>query len=825
MTGQSFREGITKSWEPGVDKNGRGKNVKILRIPLVVVLIIAAGRTFTASAQTETAAYSFGKSANDGEYPFAGLAQGSDGNFYGTSFLGGASDFGTVFRISASGSYATLYSFAGSPGDGANPYGGLVQGSDGNLYGTTSGGGAYTNQYGGCGTVFKISTNGALTSLHSFTGGNDGAGPQAALVQGSDGNFYGTTEQGGTNGGNGTVFKMSTTGALTSLYSFTGGRDGGGPLAAVVQGTDGNFYGTTEGGGARNVGTVFKISANGMLTSLYSFSGGNDGGNPYAGLVQGNDGNFYGTTAYGGTNNAGTVFKISANGMLTSLYSFTGGNDGGNPEASLVQGTDGNFYGTTEDGGMYVGPYGNTYGTVFKISTTGALTTLHSFGAVTNAIGVALDGASRQAALVQGSDGNFYGTTGGGGTNNAGTVFKISANGMLTNLYSFTGANDGASPQAALVQGKDGYFYGTTFSGVTTAYGTVFKISANGALTSLYSFGGNDGRNPFGGLVQGSDGNFYGTTASGGTNFDGTVFKITTNGALTSLYSFGSVLVLEWDPYGYSYQIALDGAGPNGLVQGSDGSFYGTTEYGGTNDNGTVFKISTNGALTTLYSFGMRTNANGQQIPPPDGANPEAGLVQGSDGNFYGTTATTVFQMTPAGVLTTLNSDVGSSSALVQGSDGCFYGTTQYGGTVTNQYGAGNGGYGTVFRISTNGALTYLHLFTGGNDGANPYAGLVQGRDGSFYGTTDSVFGVGVGTVFRLTIVPEFQQVTLSNNTLSLTWSTEAGGTYQLQYTSELSSGNWSNLGSAITATGATLNTTDSLTNGPQRFYRLALLP
>jgi uncharacterized repeat protein (TIGR03803 family) len=207
-------------------------------------------------------------------------------------------------------------------------------------------------------------------------------------------------------------------------------------------------------------------------------------------------------------------------------------------------------------------------------------------------------------------------------------------------------------------------------------------------------------------------------------------------------------------------------------------------------------------------------------------------LVQGSDGNFYGTTygggtygGGSVFQITPAGVLTTLNSDVGSSSALVQGSDGCFYGTTQYGGTVTNQYGAGNGGYGTVFRISTNGALTYLHLFTGGNDGANPYAGLVQGRDGSFYGTTDSVFGVGVGTVFRLTIVPEFQQVTLSNNTLSLTWSTEAGGTYQLQYTSELSSGNWSNLGSAITATGATLNTTDSLTNGPQRFYRLALLP
>jgi uncharacterized repeat protein (TIGR03803 family) len=807
----------------------------------------------------------------NGEFPAAGLVQGSDGNFYGTTQSGGTGGAGTVFKISANGMLTSLYSFSGGK-DGGNLWAGLVQGSDGNLYGTTSGGGAYTNQYGGCGTVFKISTNGALTSLHSFTGGNDGAGPQAALVQGSDGNFYGTTEQGGTNGGNGTVFKMSTTGALTSLYSFTGGRDGGGPLAAVVQGTDGNFYGTTEGGGARNVGTVFKISANGMLTSLYSFSGGNDGGNPYAGLVQGNDGNFYGTTAYGGTNNAGTVFKISANGMLTSLYSFTGGNDGGNPEASLVQGTDGNFYGTTEDGGMYVGPYGNTYGTVFKISTTGALTTLHSFGAVTNAIGVALDGASRQAALVQGSDGNFYGTTGGGGTNNAGTVFKISANGMLTNLYSFTGANDGASPQAALVQGKDGYFYGTTFSGVTTAYGTVFKISANGALTSLYSFGGNDGRNPFGGLVQGSDGNFYGTTIAGGTDTNGTVFEISANGALTSLYSFTG---------------GNDGGNPfGGLVQGSDGNLYGTTQNGGTNGIGIVFKIGTDGELTTLYAFGAVTNANGY---PLDGAYPEAALVQGSDGNFYGTTGGggpydegTVFKITADGTLTSLYSFTGGKdggfpyAGLVQGSDGNFYGTTYTGGAATNQYGAGIAGFGTVFRISTNGALTTLYLFTGGNDGGFPYAGLVQGSDGSFYGTTytggtnnagtvfqissngtltslysftggndggapqaelvqgsdGSFYGTtyggglaGAGTVFRLTIVPEFQTVTLTDSTLSLTWSTEAGGTYQLQYTSNLSSSNWTNLGSPVTATGATLSTTDSLTNGPQRFYRLVLAP
>ena len=310
---------------------------------------------------------------------------------------------------------------------------------------------------------------------------------------------------------------------FTSLHSFQALTNGANPVAGLVQGSDGNFYGTTYCGGTQRLrGTVFKISTNGALTSLYSFTGGNDGANPAAGLVQGSDGNFYGTTYGGGTNGnvwfgGGTVFKISANGALTSLYSFTGGNDGANPHAGLVQGSDGNFYGTTSGGGT------NGAGTVFKISTNGALTSfvfLHRH---------AMMAQDPDAGLVQGSDGNFYGTTSVGGTNNSGTVFKISANGALTSLYSFTGSNDGAYPDAGLVQGSDGNFYGTTSSGGTNdaqrnyGYGTVFKISPNGALTSLYSFtGGNDGAYPQAGLVQGSDGNFYGTTQYGGaTNYNG----------------------------------------------------------------------------------------------------------------------------------------------------------------------------------------------------------------------------------------------------------------------------------------------------------------
>ena len=285
------------------DKEGSVDKVSRRKWPCAIILFCAAPAT-SSSAQTFAAIANF--NGNNGYIPSAPLVQGSDGNFYGTTRLGGSSSLGTVFRMTPRGALTTLFNFTGA--NGANPNGGLIQASDGNFYGTTLAGGANS-----LGTVFRITSSGALTTLFAFTG-NDGASPNAGLIQAADQNFYGTTEAGGARN-HGAIFRITAAGALTTLYSFNV-TDGDAPRGRLVQGTDGNFYGTAFAGGANSKGTVFKINAAGTLTTLYNFdvSGAPvnipDGANPNAGLIQGRDGNFYGTTvSSGGTNNYGTVFK------------------------------------------------------------------------------------------------------------------------------------------------------------------------------------------------------------------------------------------------------------------------------------------------------------------------------------------------------------------------------------------------------------------------------------------------------------------------------------------------------------------------------------
>jgi uncharacterized repeat protein (TIGR03803 family) len=357
---------------------------------------------------------------------------------------------------------------------------------------------------------------------------------------------------------------------LNVLYNFTTSNNGGLQAgASLVQGNDGNFYGSTLQGGSGGCGTIFKITPAGVFTALAALNGAN-GNEPESALVQGSDGNFYGTTLYGGSGGTlgdGTVFKMTPAGVLTTLISFSGA-DGANPYGGLVQGSDGNFYGTTENGGSA------SDGTVFKITSAGVLTTLVSFDGA--------NGAQPEATLVRGSDGNFYGTTqyGGSGSGKDGTVFKITPAGVLTTLVSFPGSAgnwpEGALPFAPLVQGSDGNFYGTTTYGGSNDFGTVFKMTPAGVLTTLVSFDNVNGAYPFAGLLQGRDGNFYGTTDGSGN--DGNIFKITPAGVLTTLVSFTG-------------GDAQFGEGPSGLVQGNDGNCYGVTTWGGSSDNGEIYQL------------------------------------------------------------------------------------------------------------------------------------------------------------------------------------------------------------------------------------------
>ena len=447
-----------------------------------------------------------------------------------------------------------------------------------------------------------------LQTLVSFNGSN-GEKPVATLTLGSDGNFYGITSYGGNinlnNGyGYGTIFRVTTSGILTMLVSFNN-TNGATPNAGLTLGSDGNFYGTTQQGGGNGYGTVFKVTTDGSLTTLVSFNGSN-GAFPYAGLTLGNDGNFYGTTA-SANSGRGTVFMMTTNGVLTTLASFNGNNGGFNtyfPLAALSLGNDGDFYGLTEGGGITNSLYPSGMGTVFKVTTNGVLTTLVSF--------TGSNGGQPEAALTLGTDGNFYGTTVGGGDTNYdggygyGTVFKVTTNGVLTTLVSFTGSN-GEIPNAALTLGTDGNFYGTASQGGRNGVGTIFKVTTSGTLTTLVSFNGNNGNGEFPqgtfqdtALTLGLDGNFYGTTPYGGNvnlnngNGDGTVFRLLLPPIITAptmiasgqfQFSFNTVTgvnyavqystnLIQWFPF-----VTLGGVGspltvidPN--AAGSQQSFY-----------------------------------------------------------------------------------------------------------------------------------------------------------------------------------------------------------------------------------------------------------
>ena len=355
----------------------------------------------------------------DGSKSFAGLVQGKSGNLYGTTYFGGTKNDGEVFQITAAGKLTTLHSFCSSSDctDGEYSYAVPVRGADGNFYGTTYLGGSKDD-----GTIFKMSPGGALTTLHSF-GGADGSQPLAGLAAGSDGNFYGTTNLGGSHNA-GSVFKVTPSGQFTTLHSFcskTACTDGQSSYAGMIQATDGNLYGTTLAGGSHGHGTVFKITQSGAFSILYSFcsqSGCTDGAFPQTGLVQASNGNLYGSTIEGGAYGSGIIFELTLSGALTTLYSAcsqSGCPDGNYLYAPLIQAKDGNLYGIMQIGGAH------NSGTIFRITLSGTLTTLYSFCSQPSCA----DGQYPAAGLVQATNGNLYGTTADGGAHGDGTVFSI----------------------------------------------------------------------------------------------------------------------------------------------------------------------------------------------------------------------------------------------------------------------------------------------------------------------------------------------------------------------------------------------------------------
>lgn len=606
-----------------------------------------------------------------------------------------------------------IHTFGNFP-HGANPYGPLTRDADGNFYGTT-----YEGGRANAGVVFKLDASGHQTVLYSFGGGADGAHPYAGVIRSSTGYIYGTTYQGGTANA-GVVYRVDPAGREKVLYTFSGGADGGNPYAGVVADSTDNLYGTTYQGGTANVGVVYKLDPSGQETVLHSFTGNADGANPYAGVIADASGNLYGTTHAGGRFQAGVVYRLDTSGRETVLHAFSPPH-GGAPTAGVVRDSAGNFYGTASN-------------VVYKLDATGHYTVLRSFACRT--------GGEVSAGLVLDAAGKLYGTTDMALACDVspapfGAVYKLDTVGNLTVLYHFPGASRPedivSGPNAGLVRDSAGNLYGTTpYGGVS---GMVYRVDTARQQTMLYSFSGAPGgTHPQPGVIRDSAGNLYGSTGSGGPANEGVVYKVDTTGRETVLYSFTG---------------GPDGKTPTaGVVLDPEGNLYGATFAGGAANAGVVYKVDTSGHETVLYTF----------TGGADGGNPEAGVIRDSEGNLYGTTAFggaasktglqegVVYKVDAAGRETVLYSFTGladggvPTAGVIRDAAGNLYGTTDEGGL----------GAGVVYELDPSGQETVLYSFTGGADGGNPGAGVIRDAAGNLYGTAANYGSGGGGVVFEL---------------------------------------------------------------------------
>jgi len=512
-------------------KNSRKKNRRSMTRGTFAVarfcfaaILIAGFQTSLAHAQlTQLYAFEYNPSTTsnypDGETPYAELIQGADGNYYTTTFAGGSGactdevegltqGCGAVVKITPAGVLSVLYSFPFDSSNNTTPNGmfpvaGLLQGPDGNFYGVASGGGSSGTDFCqpspgvfGCGTIFKLTPGGAFTLLYSFCGGYgcgsyppDGADPRGRLVY-SDGFLYGTTQQGGLYNFNynaGTIFRISLSGAYEILHTFSGysgTADGASPAAGLTLGSDGNFYGTTQFGGSSGNGTVFKMTPAGTVTVLYSFaSDDTNGTEPLSALIQASDGKLYGTCDLSGAAGNGTVFRISTSGVIEKIYDFSSGSVGYNPHAGVIQASDGKLYGTVGGGG------GDDSGAIYQLTLSGVATLEGSFTFAT--------GYAPVGALVQGSDGRLYVTSQyGGGTNSSGVadagaidVFNADLPAPKPEIFRITPASGAVGAKVTISQGP---YIGTTsvkFNGTSAT----FKVRGSEFITTTVPAGATSG--------------------------------------------------------------------------------------------------------------------------------------------------------------------------------------------------------------------------------------------------------------------------------------------------------------------------------------------
>ncbi len=713
------------------------------------------------------------------------LIEGTNGVLYGTTASGGTSNRGTVFKLNKDGTaYTVLHDFLGkSGGDGDTPRG-LAEGTDGALYGTTFVGGTSTNCPNGCGTAFKLDSDGNnFVILRSFSGASgDGKYPLAGMIEASDGALYGTTQLGGTTR-NGTIYKLNKNGSAYAVTANFLGANGSSPRAQLLEGSDGTLYGTTESGGSFNLGTAFKVNKDGTgLQVLHHFTGAQGEGNgPAAQLAEGIDGALYGITPRSGYY-CGTVFKIARDGtgyqiLHTCVYAH-----------QLLIASDGFLYGTSYDDIFKLTNDGTGHGTIRRFAMGGG------------------DGES-PVHVIEGSDGALYGTATAGGSAGQGAVFRLNKDGsgyallhQSTNQHEFP---------TCVIEASDHWLYGLARAGGDFGSGAIFKLQKDGSGYSLvFSFNGTNGAGPQAVLLEASDGAFYGTTSFGGTASRGTIFKVNKDGtAYAILHNFT----------GNGYD--KDGAYPEaGLIEGSDGWLYGVSDWGGTQDHGMIFKLQKDGSgyseICGFPGIGDHVNSGG----------PHACVVEGPDGMLYGVTLTG--GPSNGGVIFKVGKD-GSGFArlfdmptrgyfdgqsVLLASDGVLYGLTYTSGT-RNQ--------GSLFRLNRGGTgFAVLHNFTNiGGDGGGPWGLLMEGSDGALYGTTTWGGNLNVGTLFRFVPPPEIlslrQELT---GQIHITARALSGTTLIIEASTDL--GTWTQLGSGTVVNGHFETDDPEASQLSQRFYR-----